>query len=314
MSRGAPAWLTRVVACPGCAGTLSARAGGERRAGMLAAGLLGCRQCGVFYPVLGGVAILAADPAQYLASYRDAVLASLAEHRLASRAAVELVTAFAEAGRGAEPLGFADDSVAADLGPAPAPLTGEGAAARFGDFLAAVDAAPAPDDVALELAPARMRVAVEVGCGAGALTARLRARADRVLVVDLSLRALLGARAAASRRRGGGELACAVADAEALPVRAAAAAGLFAVNLVDLLGDPGAFFAAAAAALAPRGRLVLTTPDPSLGGGTDERLAAELSRAGLRVEAERDAIPWLRRHSPRHVEVYFVRALAAARS
>lgn len=314
MSRGAPAWLTRVVACPGCGGSLSARPGGQRRAGKLAVGLLGCRQCGAFYPVLGGVAILAADPAHYLASYRDAVLAALAEHRLASRAAVELVAAFAEAGRGAEPLGFSDDSVAADLGPAPAPLGGPGAAERFRDFLAAVDAAPAPDDVALELAPARMRVAVEIGCGAGALTARLRARADRVLVCDLSLRALLGARAAASRRRGGGELGCAVADAQSLPLRAATAAGLFAVNLIDLLDDPGAFLAAAAAALAPRGRLLLTTPDPSLGGGSDERLAVELARAGLRVESERDAVAWLRRHSARHVEVYFVRALAAARS
>ncbi|MBE7453543.1 MAG: methyltransferase domain-containing protein [Kofleriaceae bacterium] len=86
-----------------------------------------------------------------------------------------------------------------------------------------------------------------------------------------------------------------------------------AVEIVDLLAAPERLLRAAARALRPRGRLILATPDPSLGTGDDARLRALLAAEGWRVVADRAGLPWIRVHGPRHVQVYFVDVLAVVR-
>jgi SAM-dependent methyltransferase/uncharacterized protein YbaR (Trm112 family) len=285
------AWLLDLVTCPrdGCGARLAVRPGG---------GLVACRGCGALYPVLAGVPLLVPEPHAYVAAYRESILATLAEEGRATRPARALVEAFAEAAGPVEPLRFGDDWTTA---------AGEGAAPPDPAFAAWVAAARArgPQEAMLEMLPARLGTALDVGTGDGALAAALRPRCARLVVADLSLRAALRARGRARRVRGArGALAAVVVDAEALPLRPGALAAITAANLVDLLGDAAAFFAGARAALARGGRLVASVPQPD---GLDAQLAA----AGLAVEREAAAVPWLRVHHARHVQVYFPRIVAA---
>ena len=119
-----------------------------------------------------------------------------------------------------------------------------------------------------------------------------------MIVTDLSLRAVLRTMAAT-------DAAGVVADAEALPLAAGAVDAIVAANLIDLLEAPADFVAAAAAALAPSGALVLSTPDPGLGADDPDALTALLADAGLATELRARGLPWLRAHSPRHYQLYF---------
>ncbi|MCL4227226.1 MAG: methyltransferase domain-containing protein [Myxococcales bacterium] len=311
-------WLLELIVCGGCAGRLAVVPG--------RAPLVACRRCGARYPVLGGVPVVVPDPAGYLAGYRDATLAALAERGRATRAAVAVVDAFAGAAPRTEPLAFGDDWVAAEVAPevrtaggaaTPTPAPGDDAArAAFARFL---DAAGdrAVDRAVLAALPARPRTVVEVGAGAGVLARRLAAApgVERLVVADLSLRAALRAparRPAAGRRRRAA-VAAAVLDAEALALAPRSVDAVVAVEIVDLLAAPERLLRAAARALRPRGRLILATPDPSLGTGDDARLRALLAAEGWRVVADRAGLPWIRVHGPRHVQVYFVDVLAVVR-
>ena len=69
--------------------------------------------------------------------------------------------------------------------------------------------------VLLRELPARFGSALEIGCGSGELTARLAARAERVLALDLSPR-MLAAASARCAGRGNVELVC--ADAQSYPL------------------------------------------------------------------------------------------------
>ena len=291
-----PGWILDVVACPqdGCGGRLTAA---PLRGG---AGTLRCRRCSMVYPVLGGVPVLVPAPAHWVAAYRDAIVAALAEHRAAGREALQVVDAFAGAAPDETPSRFGDDWIGAD-GSRPPGQVGE-AMARLWD-------AGGPEAVLDGMLAGAMGTVVEIGVGDGALSARLARRAERLVVSDLSLRAVLRAR---GRARGAAAL---VVDAEALPLGRAKVDAVVAANLIDLLDAPAEFLAGAVVALRRGGRLALSTPQPGLGDPDDDPavLREALAAAGLRVVAERDDVPWLRRHRARYVQVYTCWAALARR-
>lgn len=303
-------WRWKLLRCPSCGGPL--RAGPS---------LCRCARCGPF-PVLGEVPLLVPSPSDYCASFGESVLAALAEHGLATREAVRVVQAFAEAGRG-EAQRFGDDWTPEESrGEHPAALV-SGPATVAMEALAEAARTHGPAawiDERLGRAKVAVAVAVEVGCGAGARSERMSRSSRRLVVADLSLRAVLRARARAFL--GTAEVVGVVMDAEALPLAPGSVDVLVAENLIDLLEDPAAFFEAAARSLARRGRALVTTPEPGLGlglfGGDDGaldlgHLERVLRAAGLEVRDARDGLPWLRVNSPRHVEAYFVRALELGR-
>jgi SAM-dependent methyltransferase len=113
------------------------------------------------------------------------------------------------------------------------------------------------------------------------------------------------------RRRA--EVAAVVLDAERLPLAARRADAIVAAELIDLLAAPERFLAAAANALRPRGRLLLATPDPALGGDDGGRLRSLLTGGGWRIVAHHRAVPWVRPHTARHYQVYFADVIAAER-
>lgn len=308
------AWLLEVAACPlaDCGGRLAIAPGGSG-AGRLRVGLLACTACKALYPVLAGVPILVPDPTAWLGSYRESVLASLAEHGAASTEAVSLIDSFTAAAAGAEPLRFGDDWTASEVGGAPVlrPPAGSEAAAAFERFLEAA-AGAGPDETLLELLDGDLGCVWEVGCGAGTLSQRLRRRAQRLVVSDLSLRAVLRAREAACAEPGA-PVAAAVVDAESLGLAPGAVTTVVAAELLDLLDHPERFVAGVADALADGGRLAIATPAPELGapGEDDDVLGEVIEAAGLERLVERDAVPWIRAHDRRYFQVYFARVIIA---
>lgn len=287
-------WWSSVLRCPRCGGGLD-----------VGAHLARCAACGP-YPVLGEVPVLVADPSRYCATFHDAILAALAEQGLAEREVVAVVEAFAE-GRAETAQSFGDDwtSHEATGGEAPAPVKG-----------AATRALAALLEVARKDGPARwierqlrpVPLALEVGCGAGERSEVLAQHAQKLLVGDLSLRAVFRARARAAPHQA--EVAGVVMDAEALPVKRGSLDLLLAEHVVDLLDEPFEFLTQARAALRKQGALLITTPEPSLGFGEDDALEKLAVRAKLRVQERRDGLPWLRLNSARFVECYLVQALA----
>lgn len=287
-------WFASVLRCPRCAGPLD-----------LAAHLARCSACGP-YPVLGDVPVLVADPAAYCARYHDALLAALAEQGLADREAVAVVEAFAE-GRAESPEVFGDDWTAHELSgdAAPAPVKGAATAALKQLLLVADEQGPAAW-LARHVKPAGLTL--EVGCGAGARSEVLAQRVERLVVADLSLRAVLRARARAARHDA--EVAGLVLDAQTLPLKRGALDLLVAEHLVDLLDEPFEFLAQARAAVKKGGTVLVTTPEPSLGFGEDDALEQLALRAKFKVVERRDGLPWLRVNSSRFLETYLVQALA----
>lgn len=290
-------WLDALLVCPRCRRRLASDGRGPH-------GLYLCRQCGP-YPRLAGVPVLVKDPEAWCGAFRDSVLASLAEVGAASDDAVAVVDAFASAAPHAEARRFGDDWTAeeargAEPGEARTP-------SRALAALLATARTASPGSWLLRHAP-RGGLVVEVGCGAGVTGAALARRAQRLLVADLSLRAVLKARSRGLAA--GGEVAGVVLDAEALPLATDAVDLLVAENLVDLLDAPAHFLAEVRRVLAPKGRALLTTPEPSLGGDDDGTLRALAEDSGFAVAASADGLTWVRAHSPRFVEVYAVQALA----
>lgn len=287
-------WLSHVLRCPRCGGGLE-----------FAAQLARCAACGP-YPIFGGVPVLVSDPSRYCASFHDAILATLAEQGLADREAVAVVEAFAE-GRSDSPEVFGDDWTSHEVSGAEAPVPVKGAATKALKSLL---------DVAREDGPARwlernmrpVKLALEIGCGAGERSEVIAQHAQRLLVGDLSLRAVFQARARASREEA--DVEGVVMNAEALPVRTGALDLLVAEHVVDLLDEPFEFFARARKALNKKGKLLLTTPEPSLGFGEDDAVEQLAVRAKFKVKERRDGLPWLRINSSRFVECYLVQALA----
>lgn len=287
-------WWFSVLRCPRCAGGLNF---GKQ--------LARCVVCGP-YPVLGGVPVLVASPQDYCARFHDAILASMAEHDLVEREEVAVVKAFAEA-RSEVSQAFGDDwtSHEASGEDAPGPVKGPATKALSGLIRQAQAEGPASW---LEKRLRPVKVALEVGCGAGERSEMLARKADRLLVADLSLRAVFRARARAARHDA--DVAGVVMDAEALPIRKGTIDLLVAEHLIDLLDEPFEFLTKARRALAKKGALLLTTPEPSLGFGEDDALEELAVRAKFQVRERRDGLPWLRINSSRFVECYLVQALA----
>lgn len=294
-----PKWASATLACPRCGGAL---------AGLTAkqATVVRCRDCGP-YPVLAGVPVLVPEPSLWCATFYDAALSALAEVDRSSRVAVQTLKAFADASVGSEAGRFSDDWTAweASGDDPPALHEGPGADALAELLKVATEQAPSlwlehrtPDGVVLE-----------VGCGAGAMSARLATKRRSLLVGDVSLRAVL----TASHQSGGVPV---VMDAQALPVRAKSLDGLLAENVVDLLDDAEAFFTSAKLALKPKGALLLSSPAPSLQSpDEDDAMLARLARsAGFTVDESADGLPWLRRNSGRFLEVWLVQVLALKHS
>jgi SAM-dependent methyltransferase/uncharacterized protein YbaR (Trm112 family) len=311
-------WLYSVLGCaaPGCGGKLGP-ADGEN---ITRDGVLCCKRCALEYPVLGGVPILLPLPEDWVGSYREAIVSSLAEQRRLTRGALAVIDRFALRARNAVAMRFGDDWVpgegasegATSAGAAARALGDGDGARRFGEFL---DAATKPSFAERLLGMLEHRslgTVLEIGPGAGMLSRHLRHQASRLVVADLSLRATLRAMSAASRGKGA-PVAGAVVDAEALPLRHGAARTVVAANVIDLLDHPGAFLSQIADGLPSNGRLLLTTPDPGLGLAEADGAVLDtlVERSGLRVTRAEDGIPWVRAHDPRHFEVYFVRAVVA---
>lgn len=287
-------WWFSLLRCPRCGGALKA-----------GPSLAQCAACGP-YPVLGGVPVLVTDPSGYCATFHDSILAALAEHGLAERETVAVVQAFAD-GRTASAERFGDDWTAHEAKRAAAPQLVEGVASRSLQKLFHVALEDGPGNW-LEQRMGSVEVALEVGCGAGMRSASLVGHSKRLLIGDFSLRAVLQARAHASQNDGA--VAGVVLDAQALPLRRGCVDLLVAEHLVDLLDEPLQFLQGARAVLRKRGRLLLATPEPSLGFGEDDALVQLASRAKFRVKERSDGLPWLRVNSSRFIECYLVQALA----
>ncbi len=292
-------WLLEVLACAydGCGGELVAQTGTSDEAGRLLDGVLMCSACEAPYPVLGGLPIVPPMATPWLAEFRESVLATLAEFGLASPNAVALVDTFAEPAGLVDPLRFGDDWVK-DGADAIDPIGGTDQAEAFREFV--YNSRDWGPDAVLStlLGPTPLGTLVEVGCGDGRLSARLRHGADRTVVADLSLRAVA---TALSRllEEPGPPVAGAVVDAEGLGLLTGTVDTLVAANVIDLLERGEAFLEGAHRALKPSGRLALCTPEP------------EGLHAGFRVQQSVDGVPWLRPHTERYFQVYLVEVVIA---
>ena len=295
-----PSSLEAVLRCPNCAGDLLDS--GEGR--------LDCAGCELPYPVLLDIPILVPSPHEWMAAYRDPVLAVLAE-RGASRAEIEMAMAFAEVGRGVEPRRFTDDWVASEIAGAPEPPVAGPVLAELDELLERIEDCSL--EATLETAvPQPAELAVDLGCGAGSLTRRLAARAATTVAVDLSLRAVAHAVAGS-----GGEILGVVADIDAaiLPLGDGVADLVLAAHLFDVVEDATGVVLKAARLLGAGGTLIASTPDPNLGlpemPGDVPLLDGAALAAGFEITGVRDGVPWIRRHGRRHLELYLTRGVVA---
>lgn len=302
-----PPWLLDVVACPLCLGHVALRptTSGE------SASTCGCNSCGALFPVLAGVPVLLHAPHRWMAEYRDAILASLAEIDAIGPDTLAVVDAFAEAAGRVEPHRFGDDWVVGEGHESPRIETPERYAKTLGAFVQDAQARNPVSVIESILRERPLGTVVEIGAGAGVLAAHLAQHADHLLVTDLSLRAALRARAVIGGEPG--RVAAAVMDAENLALANGAVDTLVAVNVIDLLDEPFAFAEEAAERLAENGRLAICTPDPALGDPSGDATAVDrlIEMSGLRIIRTEEAVPWLRPHSRRELQVYFTRIIVA---
>jgi ubiquinone/menaquinone biosynthesis C-methylase UbiE len=150
---------------------------------------------------------------------------------------------------------------------------------------------------------------VEVGPGSGGLSRLLAERCDNLVLVDLSLRSLLCSQRIAAP--GGAKVAAILGDVGALEMASDCASAVVAANVVDLLEVPERFLVSVSRWLVRRGELILTTPEPSLGGDSDDALRDMMESLEYKIDELRDGIPWLRVHTPRYSQLYWLQALRA---
>lgn len=260
---------------------------------------------GGMYPVIGGVPILVPDPYAWCGVHRDAMLATLAEFGLVDHTGIMMARLFASQGKWTL-APFTDDWVLREDYPH-RPPSGTEASDLFSKFMEVAEKQPAQR--ALIEAVGEGGQLLEVGCGAGLLAGKLSCATH--WAADLSLRAVLRAAGHGARP--------VVFDAESIPAVNDAFDTVVAANLIDLLDAPGDFLQEVMRVLKPGGRLVLTTPDPSLGQDEDEDdqigagLADAIAEAGLSIRTASDGLPWVRPHHERYFQVYFVRLVVAAK-
>jgi SAM-dependent methyltransferase len=309
-------------------------------------GGLRCLKCGAEHPVLSGVAVLHPEPEGYLRRYHRAVARDLERHgSLSAEARLWLARFSGKADQ--EEYGadfrfsqqFEDPwDVARAMTEDPAALYGP-----FADWLRCVSG-QSPYDVlaawAREL-PGPRHLALDAGCGGGGLVARLAPAFQAVFGVDLSFLAVLLARRVVLHRpepersyflsvRRGQEVErplparrvdnaeFVVGDCCALPF----APGLFdavcSSNVIDIAGVDRPLDEAARV-LRSEGLLLLSDPfffreGEAPPGDPKDAVRQALRSRGLRVEAERDAVPWAWVTYDRHWRLYFNYCAAARKS
>ncbi|MER6521235.1 class I SAM-dependent methyltransferase [Streptomyces sp. NPDC001553] len=136
----------------------------------------------------------------------------------------------------------------------------------------------------LDLVPARARTLLDLGCGTGIVTARLRRPGLRVLGADASY-----GMATMAARRG---IPVVIASGTGLPVRSRSVGAVSAVWLLHLLREPGVvprLIAEVARTLRPGGVFVTTVDKDAahdVGGDIDEVLAPHLTSTPADASAE----------------------------
>lgn len=252
--------------------------------------------------VIDGVPVLVEDAAGWCARHRDSIIASVARSGGDVGAVVVALDAIVSGPARVSQAPFVDDFTPEEARDAPPlPLVDD-------DVQDVIDEGMTPLQWLAKVTPTAP-VILELGPGAGGLSAILGARARKKLfVVDISLRSVLLARDAAGARAVG-----VVGDATALPFADASVDLVVAQNVVDIVDDADALIEGVKRALKPGGRFALTTPDPGLGGDDDDELVRRLRSAGLVIEADVDGLRWPRVHGPRHVELWTCRGLVARR-
>jgi hypothetical protein len=249
------------------------------------------------WPVLGGVPVLVPSVHAFVAARREGLIAALVDNGLWTEGDADLLAGFVAGARTTAPELEVSDFLADEEGPVDV-LPGPSASLVT---LLTQARTLLPEQVAARVGRGRV---LEVGCGAGTVTRRMRG--PRV-VVDRSLRALLQACEDP-------DALPVVGDASALPVRSGVFATVVAANVVDVLPDPDTFLTEAHRVLRAGGRLVLSTPDPALGSTSDDTLELALVAAGFAIDEVLDGIPWVRSHGPRHHQLYVVRLVVATRA
>ncbi len=310
-------------------------------------GILRCASCGTDYPILSGAAILVPRPEAYLRRYRKAVRRDLDRHgRLSADARVWLDRM--TAGRSAEEDYGADFRFSQQFeepGNVARALAGE-PEALYGSFARWVESinGQGPYDVLAGWARAEARpgrLLLDAGSGVGGLLSRAGRGFGGAFGVDLSLLAILLARRAVlhlpepertylltvrrdesvERPLGvpalpGGEFV--VGDCTALPFPD----GLFDVvcssNVIDIAGVERPLDEAART-LRTGGALLLCDPfffreGEAPPGEPRAAVRAALEARRLRIEQERDAVPWAWATYDRHWRVYFNWCAAARKS
>ena len=288
-------------------------------------GVLRCTNCGRRHPVIGGVPLIVPDLAEALRSAGPSLLA-----------------------RDLPPEVLA---VLAAAGPDEAPIAHE--AALVGSFLDSSwgDCAEPPPDgpgtafgfgaLASKLAGragARVRRAIELGCGVGRGLSLLARGAELTVGLDAGPAALRYARRILAgldtpypRRAIGRSFAPAVIRAGPLAtpgvqllcadaLSASLAPGSFdrvaALNLIDAVRSPQALLDVAEGLLAPGGELLLAAPyawksDEMAGPDPAAAVRAALEQRGLRIEDEDRHVPWALRRDARSASVFDVHWIRA---
>ncbi len=304
-------WLLNYLACQECGGELCESEAIERREEEVWTGTLECLECQLLWPVLGGVPFLLQDPGEYLARYRESILSTLVEFDSASQEALQLIDDFAQPHQ-VELLRFADDWTPEEAGEEVALLEVESDAMDALASLRDIERGEGLNSSLLDMlqVAAPYDALVEIGPRAGGLSQKLAGISRTLILIDLSLRSLLRAKLRASASSA--QVACILGDVAYLELGADRIAAVVAANIVDRIEEPEHFLSSVCRWLVPHGELLVSSTNPSLGTESDDFLGELLEAFNYRIEDSRDGIPWLRTHSPRHAQIYWVRALRAS--
>jgi SAM-dependent methyltransferase len=243
----------------------------------------------------------------YVANHRDSVIASLAERDALTSKGLLLLDELAAGVPASDrvPALFEDDwteeEESGDEREAPV------ADASYRKWIE-LCASDSPLQYIYAALPETAGQAIEIGPGAGLATEMLAERASSILLVDTSIRSLLTARDKAPSASG------VVSDASRLELPEMRADLIVAANVIDVCDEPEELLRRFADWLDVDGTLILTTPRPDLGSDDEELIVSLLKDVGLSVTHSRAALPWVRWHSHRNQQLYWVWAGVATHS